>query len=57
MGGFHQKACYSRAIAVSSPLAGNLTLVGSVANLIVAKRARSAGIECRSVLIVLPGCR
>ena len=32
-------------IAMSSTLAGNLTLVGSVANLIVAERARSAGIE------------
>jgi Na+/H+ antiporter NhaD/arsenite permease-like protein len=32
-------------IAMSSTLAGNLTLVGSVANLIVAERARSAGVE------------
>jgi Na+/H+ antiporter NhaD/arsenite permease-like protein len=32
-------------IAMSSTLAGNLTLVGSVANLIVAERARKAGIE------------
>jgi Na+/H+ antiporter NhaD/arsenite permease-like protein len=32
-------------IAMSSTLAGNFTLVGSVANLIVAERARSAGIE------------
>jgi Na+/H+ antiporter NhaD/arsenite permease-like protein len=32
-------------IAMSSTLAGNLTLVGSVANLIVAERARVAGIE------------
>jgi Na+/H+ antiporter NhaD/arsenite permease-like protein len=32
-------------IAMSSTLAGNLTLVGSVANLIVAERARAAGIE------------
>jgi Na+/H+ antiporter NhaD/arsenite permease-like protein len=32
-------------IAMSSTLAGNLTLVGSVANLIVAERAHSAGIE------------
>jgi Na+/H+ antiporter NhaD/arsenite permease-like protein len=32
-------------IAMSSTLAGNLTLVGSVANLIVAERARTAGIE------------
>jgi Na+/H+ antiporter NhaD/arsenite permease-like protein len=33
------------AIAMSSTLAGNFTLVGSVANLIVAERARRAGIE------------
>jgi Na+/H+ antiporter NhaD/arsenite permease-like protein len=32
-------------IAMSSTLAGNLTLIGSVANLIVAERARAAGIE------------
>lgn len=32
-------------IAMSSTLAGNLTLVGSVANLIVAERARAAGIH------------
>ena len=32
-------------IAMSATLAGNLTLVGSVANLIVAERARTAGIE------------
>jgi Na+/H+ antiporter NhaD/arsenite permease-like protein len=32
-------------IAMSATLAGNLTLVGSVANLIVAERARNAGIE------------
>jgi Na+/H+ antiporter NhaD/arsenite permease-like protein len=32
-------------IAMASTLAGNLTLVGSVANLIVAERARAAGIE------------
>jgi Na+/H+ antiporter NhaD/arsenite permease-like protein len=32
-------------IAISSTLAGNLPLVGSVANLIVAERARVAGIE------------
>ncbi|HWF95411.1 MAG TPA: anion transporter [Xanthobacteraceae bacterium] len=32
-------------IAMSSTLAGNFTLVGSVANLIVAERARTAGIE------------
>jgi Na+/H+ antiporter NhaD/arsenite permease-like protein len=32
-------------IAMSSTLAGNLTLVGSVANLIVAERARTAGVE------------
>ncbi len=32
-------------IAMSATLAGNLTLVGSVANLIVAERARFAGIE------------
>jgi Na+/H+ antiporter NhaD/arsenite permease-like protein len=32
-------------IAMSATLAGNLTLVGSVANLIVAERARHAGIE------------
>ena len=31
-------------IAMSSTLAGNLTLIGSVANLIVAQRAQSAGI-------------
>jgi len=32
-------------VAMASTLAGNLTLVGSVANLIVAERARAAGIE------------
>jgi Na+/H+ antiporter NhaD/arsenite permease-like protein len=32
-------------IAMSSTLAGNLTLLGSVANLIVAERARAAGIK------------
>ena len=32
-------------IAMSSTLAGNLTLVGSIANLIVAERARAAGIH------------
>jgi Na+/H+ antiporter NhaD/arsenite permease-like protein len=32
-------------VAMSSTLAGNLTLVGSVANLIVAERARAAGIH------------
>jgi Na+/H+ antiporter NhaD/arsenite permease-like protein len=32
-------------VAMSSTLAGNLTLVGSVANLIVAEKARQAGIE------------
>jgi Na+/H+ antiporter NhaD/arsenite permease-like protein len=32
-------------VAMSSTLAGNLTLVGSVANLIVAERARAMGIE------------
>ena len=32
-------------IAMSATLAGNLTLVGSVANLIVAERARNVGIE------------
>jgi Na+/H+ antiporter NhaD/arsenite permease-like protein len=32
-------------IAIASILAGNLTLVGSVTNLIVAERARAAGIE------------
>jgi Na+/H+ antiporter NhaD/arsenite permease-like protein len=32
-------------IAMSATLAGNLTLVGSVANLIVAERARAAGIQ------------
>lgn len=31
-------------VAMASTLAGNLTLVGSVANLIVAERARSAGV-------------
>jgi len=32
-------------VAMSSTLGGNLTLIGSVANLIVAERARAAGIE------------
>jgi Na+/H+ antiporter NhaD/arsenite permease-like protein len=32
-------------IAMSATLAGNLTLVGSVANLIVAERARTVGVE------------
>ncbi|HEY7300780.1 MAG TPA: anion transporter [Xanthobacteraceae bacterium] len=32
-------------IAMSATLAGNLTVVGSVANLIVAERARAAGVE------------
>ena len=31
-------------VAMASTLAGNFTLVGSVANLIVAERARAAGI-------------
>lgn len=33
------------AVAMAATLAGNLTLVGSVANLIVAQRARSAGVD------------
>ena len=32
-------------VAMASTLAGNFTLVGSVANLIVAQRARSHGVE------------
>ena len=32
-------------VAMASTLAGNFTLVGSVANLIVAQRARSRGVE------------
>ena len=32
-------------VAMASTLAGNFTLIGSVANLIVAQRARSAGVE------------
>jgi len=32
-------------VAMASTLAGNLTLVGSVANLIVAQRARSQGVD------------
>jgi Na+/H+ antiporter NhaD/arsenite permease-like protein len=32
-------------IAMSATLAGNLTLIGSLANLIVAERARAAGIH------------
>ena len=32
-------------IAMSTTLAGNLTLVGSVANLIVAERARTSGVD------------
>jgi len=32
-------------VAMSSTLAGNLTLLGSVANLIVAEKARAEGIE------------
>jgi Na+/H+ antiporter NhaD/arsenite permease-like protein len=32
-------------LAMSSTLAGNLTILGSVANLIVVEEARSAGIE------------
>jgi Na+/H+ antiporter NhaD/arsenite permease-like protein len=32
-------------IAMTATLAGNLTLVGSVANLIVAQRARARGVE------------
>ncbi|MBZ6076162.1 anion transporter [Microvirga puerhi] len=32
-------------IAMASTLAGNLTLIGSVANLIVAEKARAAGVE------------
>jgi hypothetical protein len=43
--GFHSRACCSRVSAMNSTLAGNLTLVGSVTNLIVAERARSAGID------------
>lgn len=42
-------------IAMSSTLAGNLTLVGSVANLVVAERARSAGIEVSFVAYCLAG--
>ena len=34
-------------VAMASTLAGNFTLVGSVANLIVAQRARSQGVELR----------
>ena len=34
-----------RIVAMASTLAGNLTLPGSVANLIVAQRARSLGVE------------
>jgi Na+/H+ antiporter NhaD/arsenite permease-like protein len=36
-------------LAMASTLAGNLTLVGSVANLIVVEQARGAGIEIRFV--------
>jgi len=32
-------------VAMASTLAGNFTLVGSIANLIVAERARAAGID------------
>jgi Na+/H+ antiporter NhaD/arsenite permease-like protein len=32
-------------IAMASTLAGNLTLVGSIANLIVAERARALGVN------------
>ncbi len=32
-------------VAMASTLAGNLTLIGSVANLIVAERARAAGVS------------
>jgi Na+/H+ antiporter NhaD/arsenite permease-like protein len=32
-------------VAMASTLAGNLTLVGSVANLIVVQRARAQGVE------------
>jgi Na+/H+ antiporter NhaD/arsenite permease-like protein len=32
-------------VAMSSTLAGNFTLLGSVANLIVAEQARSAGVQ------------
>jgi Na+/H+ antiporter NhaD/arsenite permease-like protein len=42
-------------IAMSSTLAGNLTLVGSVANLIVAERARSAGIAVSFGIYCLAG--
>ena len=44
-------------IAMASTLAGNLTLIGSVANLIVAERARAAGVEigfCSYVRIGAP---
>ena len=32
-------------VAMASTLAGNLTMLGSVANLIVVQRARSRGVE------------
>jgi Na+/H+ antiporter NhaD/arsenite permease-like protein len=54
-------------VAMASTLAGNFTLVGSVANLIVAQRARSQGVELRfgeyfrvgaplTILTIVLGC-
>jgi Na+/H+ antiporter NhaD/arsenite permease-like protein len=36
-------------LAMASTLAGNLTILGSIANLIVLEQARSAGVEIRFV--------
>jgi Na+/H+ antiporter NhaD/arsenite permease-like protein len=40
-----QKELAWRALSMSSSLAGNLTILGSVANLIVVENARRAGTE------------
>jgi len=41
----HDSQCAWLVVAMSSTLAGNFTLLGSVANLIVAEQARSAGVQ------------
>ncbi len=50
----HAQAAW-RIVAMSSTFAGNLTLLGSVANLIVAERARAAGIEISFLTYVKVG--
>jgi len=42
-------------VAMASTLAGNLTLVGSIANFVVTERARTAGSNYRYGHIAVPG--